>query len=82
MEYFEERLAEELKKLQYTKRLGNSQNNEGTLSEFELGARWAAKQFYIVLGTEDFPVYAKRGDSCAVCGSQEFCNNEWLEEEE
>lgn len=82
MENFEELLVEELKKLPYTKHLDDGQYNDGKLAGFELGARWAAKQFYVVLGTEDFPIYAKRGDYCAVCGSQEFWNNEWMEEDD
>lgn len=31
---------------------------------------------------EYIPVYAKKGDYCAVCGCREFWNDEWMDEEE
>ena len=35
-----------------------------------------------LLEDEHTPVYTKRGDYCAVCGCQEFWNDEWVSEEE
>ena len=35
-----------------------------------------------LLDDEYIPVYAKKGDYCAVCGCREFWNDEWMDEEE
>ena len=77
MKNFEELLKAELEKLSYEKHYGDDQ-----LTKFELGARWLLSQLHLLVGDIDFPVYVKRGDYCAVCGSQEFFNDEWMEKED
>lgn len=45
MKNFEERLEDKLNKLPYEKHVDDGQYNDGVLSGFELGARWAYKDF-------------------------------------
>lgn len=35
-----------------------------------------------LLDDEYIPIYTKKGDYCAVCGCNEFWNDEWMDEEE
>ena len=61
MKNFEELLQKELDKLPYTKHLDDGQYNDGQITGFELGARWALSLFDVSGQSELF--YCVSSDS-------------------
>jgi len=73
MENFEELLQKELDKLPYTKHLDDGQYNDGQVTGFELGARWALSLFAVIKSVcicKNRQDQFKRGDIW-ICGDCE-----------